>query len=197
MPWVKLIILISLQYHPSYFPPEAGSQIHMEHTITALWLSPVQGPCCNNPCSEGYLGYPFPLEVQLLICPCSPYFSIDSHCWCLRPHLLPCLELAETKGTVFGVNLTWTQNHPPQLQAPASIQINTLQTVLSLSFFHYKILYFLPFAIEAHIIKYPAVLFLGQTKTQQKPASSPSYAAGWKTHRYTKMPGQLKWVDAE
>lgn len=100
-------------------------------------------------------------------------FSIDSHCWCLRPHLLPCLELAETKGTVFGVNLTWTQNHPPQLQAPASIQINTLQTVLSLSFFHYKILYFLPFAIEAHIIKYPAVLFLGQTKTQQKTSPFP------------------------
>lgn len=100
-------------------------------------------------------------------------FSIDSHCWCLRPHLLPCLELAETKGTVFGVNLTWTQNHPLQLQAPASIQINTLQTVLSLSFFHYKILYFLPFAIEAHIIKYPAVLFLGQTKTQQKTSLFP------------------------
>lgn len=85
--------------------------------------------------------------------------------------LLRCLGQLRPKALSLGTEpdiRVITKTHPPHRQTPANTQINTPQTVLSLSFFHYKILHLLPFSIKAHMIKDPALLFLGQTKTQQK-----------------------------
>lgn len=60
-------------------------------------------------------------------------------------------------------------DNPPQLQTPASMQINILRTVLSLRFFHYKILYFLPFATETHMIKNSDVPWPNITKKEPSP----------------------------